>query len=199
MSSGIFLTPGQKPGVSTPPHTGQLSHPLGWALGPCCLSCTLGLLLPPHLYRQPRNPAAQSLFWASIQRSSTAWLHLASLGIHGLYHYPKINLQHKTRASQVSAFPPGPLHLAWLGGTGQRAHSGASALRQWAWLLTAHCARLPPWGKPACFLISSGINKGTREPLLSTAMAEAFREGLGEQMSLRPQIILGPKLTRPCA
>lgn len=153
MSSGIFLTPGQEPGVSTPPHTGQPSHPLACALGPCCLSCALGLLPPLRLHHQPRNPAAQSPFWAPIQRSSIAWLHLASLGIHGLYHYPKINLQHKTRASQVSAFPPGPVSLDWLGGARQREHSGASALRQWAWLLTAYCARLRPWGMPACFPI----------------------------------------------
>lgn len=103
-----------------------LHHP-GLALGPRCPvldSGSLSLLSPRLLYHQPRNLTAtpsprappSEPSWAPFQRSRTAWLYLASLEIHGLYHYPKINLKHKTMASQVSAFPPGTLSSAWLQG-----------------------------------------------------------------------------------
>lgn len=88
---------------------------------------------------------------AAFQSSSTAWRYLASLGIQGLYHHPEINLKHKTTASRVSAFPPGPSSCDLLqdrdkgsfqeplshGRRGPAAHS-------------VECARIP-WEKPTCF------------------------------------------------
>lgn len=106
-------------------------------------SCALDflLLLSPSVQAQLylasvswRNAQSQGpsleLSCTLFQRSSTAWLYLASLGIRGLYHYPKITLTYKTVASWVSAFPPRPLSPDWLQGAWQRGHSGASESRQ---------------------------------------------------------------------